>query len=262
MLLFIHYFQEVQKPTLQPFIFYIDARWSSLLLLDELCKARFYGVLSCSASMKPKGLMNWMRSGLELKDWWSVGYTPNSANLVTIRTKKKVYLNLLTNWADLSTQTVIQRKRKHPEGTYTIKACAVQKEYNLHKSKVDQWNKALLTYYRHGQFTSIEASYTRFFIHAWTLQAWTLYKASKEPDIRQLDFRKSLLQQLAAVIFPPVLKAPLVRLPIHWPTPRSPAKGKCAVNNCRSSCTHYCYLCEMWGCILCLTNYHLELLSK
>ncbi len=95
MLLFIHYFQEVQKPTLQPFIFYIDARWSSLLLLDELCKARFYGVLSCSASMKPKGLMNWMRSGLELKDWWSVGYTPNSANLVTIRTKKKVYLNLL-----------------------------------------------------------------------------------------------------------------------------------------------------------------------
>ncbi len=38
--------------------------------------------------------------------------------------------------------------------------------------------------------------YTQFFIHAWVLQSYHLYKASTQSDISQLDYRKRLLEEL------------------------------------------------------------------
>ncbi len=97
---------------IQPYIFYIDARWGSFALMEKIRDARCYGVLSLSSTAKPKALMMWMRTDLGVKDWWSVGYPSLTANLITIHTKKKTFLNILTNWAPLHSETVTYRKRK------------------------------------------------------------------------------------------------------------------------------------------------------
>lgn len=148
MKIFIDYFKNLPLRSPQPYIFYIDARWSSVPLLQAIHDAHFYCLLSCSVKMRPQKLLMWMQGGLQIKDWWSVGYTPCQANLITIRTKKKVYLNLLTNWASLSPEVTQYRKRKFPAGEYSIKVPWAQKEYNIGKAKVDQWNKAILEYFR------------------------------------------------------------------------------------------------------------------
>lgn len=256
MKVFINYFKNLRHSGIQPYIFYIDARWSSLLLMEALQEAQFYGVLSCSSSMKPGKLLKWMRTDLGVKDWWSIGYTPLRANLITIRTKKKVYLNILTNWASLKAEEVWYKKRKFPAGEYSIKAPAVQKEYNIYKAKVDQWNKNLLQYYRFGRFTGKESFYMRFFVHAFTLQAYTLYCASTGSSIPQLEFRKRLINELHTVIFGPAPAAPLSSSVAHWPVDQKPAKKKCQVDHCGSSAYFYCPGCDIWGTYPCLSKKH------
>jgi len=130
MLAYVKYFQDYHAPKKEPHIFYVDARWSSLALLDGVAKARCYGVLSCSAKMRPQGLMTWMRRDLEKGDWRSVGYPRAKANLITIRTKKKVYLNLLTNYASLASVPMKKRRRKAPANTYSVRAPFAQKNYS------------------------------------------------------------------------------------------------------------------------------------
>jgi hypothetical protein len=256
MKVFIDYFKSLRYSGIQPYIIYIDARWSSLPLMEALCDAHFYGVLSCSVSMKPKKLLMWMRSDLGVKDWWSIGYRPLYANLIMIRTKKKVYLNILTNWADLKPQEVYYRKRKFPAGEYSIKAPAVQKEYNTYKAKVDQFNKNLLLYYRYGRFTGKESFYMRFFVHAFTLQAFTLYSASNNSNMTQLEFRKTLIRELHSCIFGLAPEAGLTNKVAHWPVDRHPHKKKCQVDKCGSSAYFYCPACDMWGTYACISKKH------
>ena len=142
MLAFVCYFQEYHSPTLQPHIFYIDARWSSLKLMDRIAAARCYGVLSCGANMKPKPLWPWMKNGLAKGNWWSIGYPPANANLITIRTKQKVYLNLLTNYASLASVKMKKRRCKFPRNEYFVHAPFAQRNYNEFKCGVDKWNRA------------------------------------------------------------------------------------------------------------------------
>lgn len=160
---YVRYFQEYHSPNLQPHIFYIDARWSSLALMDHIATSRCYGVLSCSAGMRPKALIPWMKNGLNKGDWWSIGYTHANANLITIRTKKKVYLNLLTNYASLASVTMRKQRRKYPREQYNVRAPFVQKNYNEYKCGVDKWNRALLEYYRSGFFINSDVMYSTFF---------------------------------------------------------------------------------------------------
>jgi hypothetical protein len=253
---FLDYFSKLPYSGIQPYIFYIDARWGSFALMEKIRAARCYGVLSLSSTAKPKALMMWMRTDLGVKDWWSVGHPSLTANLITIRTKKKTFLNILTNWAPLHSETVTYRKRKFPQGEYSVRASAVQKEYNIFKAKVDLWNKELLLYYRHGQFTGSETFYTRFFFHAWTLQAFHLYTASVESSVPQLEFRKRLIEELQVLIFGPKPATALVQSVTHWPRSQFPVKKKCQVDRCGSSCNYYCAGCELWGCLICLTNLH------
>lgn len=65
MLAFVNYFKEYHSPKLQPHIFYIDARWSSVALMNGIAAARCYGVLSCSTSMAPQSLFPWMKEGTQ-----------------------------------------------------------------------------------------------------------------------------------------------------------------------------------------------------
>ncbi len=107
-----YHFSKHPYSGIQPYIFYIDTRGGSFALMEKIRDARCYGVLSLSSTAKPKALMMWMRTDLGVKDWWSVGYPSLTANLITIHTKKKTFLNILTNWAPLHSETVTYRKRK------------------------------------------------------------------------------------------------------------------------------------------------------
>lgn len=253
MVMYVDYFT---SQALQPYIFYIDARWSSLPLIQYIHEQKCYGILSCSVTMRPQKLLRWLRGDLEKGDWWSIGYTPAHANLITIRTKKKVYLNILTNWATTKQTKEVRRKRKPPMNTYTTKASAVQSEYNKFKSAVDRWNKALLEYYRLGRFLSTDLTYTLFFIHALTLQAYTYYNASTGAQLSQLQFRKSLLQELVSPLFPQLGDEPTRRDAICWPTSMAPHRHRCQYPPCRNVCTNYCHRCKMWGCQACLWEAH------
>ncbi len=256
MKIFIDYFKNIFHPSSQPFIFYIDARWSSLPLMQAIHNAHFYCVLSCSVKMRPQRLLAWMRDGLAVKDHWSVGYTPCQANLVTIRTKKKVYLNLLTNWASLHPVNTVYHKRKYPGGEYTLQVPWAQKEYNIGKAKVDQWNKAILEYFRHPRYTDNDSMYTQFFIHAWVLQSYHLYKASTQSDISQLDYRKRLLEELLPLCSLRDTAKALGSTPQCWPSLQKGQRSSCQYPPCRNSCSYYCYSCKKWGCLSCISKAH------
>ncbi len=258
MQVYINYFKSLALCKNQPFIFYIDARWSSVLLIQRLNAAQLYGVLSCSQTVKPQQLMKWMRTDLAVRQWWSIGYPQAKANLITIRTKKKVYLSILTNWATCRPVNVTYHKRKHPAGEYQISAPWVQKEYNTYKAKVDQWNKALLSCWRIGRFIGAEVLYTHFFIHAWVLQAYHLYQASTGISISQLEFRKSLLQELLPICDLQEQPTLLVREGAHWPISQHPHKKHCQILGCGSSCSFYCSACDIWGCSNCLYMFHFD----
>ena len=251
---YVRYFREYHSPDLQPHILYIDARWSSLALMDHIAASRCYGVLSCSAGMRPKALIPWMKNGLNKGDWWSIGYTPANANLVTIRTKKKVYLNLLTNYASLASVTMRKQQRKYPRTKYNVRAPFVQKNYNEYKCGVDKWNRALLEYYRSGFFINSDVMYSTFFIHAFTLQSWTYWKGVTNTDCSQLSFRKRLVQQLCGYLFPEPPERALVQK--HWPV-KMTGSHRCQYRPCRNMCNHKCSACEKWGCLSCLRNAHI-----
>ncbi len=256
MKIFIDYFKNLYSNNLQPFIFYIDARWSSIELQDYIQQQGFKYVMSCSTKMKPQKVMTTIRQGLNIGEWHIVGLKRRKANLLTVRTKKKVYLNLLSNWASMRRVLVKRLRRKFPAREYTTTAPAIQKEYNQHKCKVDQWNKSLLSYWRLGRFVDEDISYTQFFLHGITVQAYTLYKANTNSDITHLDFRKQLLMALSTTEIVQFNSQGLARLSICWPESKSPQIHKCQIPPCRNNCTLYCARCNLWGCSTCLLEYH------
>ncbi len=255
MVAYVKYFKEYHSPKLQPHVFYVDARWSSVKLMNAMAVARCYGVLSCSTSMSPKSLFPWLKDGLNKGDWRCIGHAPANANLITIRTKKKVYLHLLTNYASLSSVKMQKRRRKPPMNDYSVHAPFAQKNYNAYKCGMDKWNRALLEYYYPGFAFDTDVMYTMFFIHAFTLQSWVYWKGVTGLDCPQLLFRKRLLQQLAAQCFPEPVEQPLAS---HWPMLRHTEKHRCQIRPCRSNCSYFCYACEKWGCLACLTQAHVK----
>ena len=110
-----------------------------------------------------------------------------------------------------------KRKRKYPISDYIVNAPFVQKNYNKFKCSVDKWNKALLEYYRPGVFINADVMYTQFFIHAFTIQSWIIYKGNTGSDCTQLQFRKMLLQQLADRCLREEPEQLLARSAVHWP---------------------------------------------
>lgn len=256
---YVTYFTEYDKQQLtrskQPYIFYIDSRWSSLKLLELLHENQLFGVLSCGENMRPKTLWPWIKTDLKKYDWWSIGVPRLSANLVCIRTKDKVYLKILTNYCALKEIQYLKRKRKFPMTQFYVPACDVQKEYNAFKCKVDQLNKAVLEYFRLSRYLDDKVTFTQFFIHLFTVQSWTYYNACTGRSLSQLEYRLLLLQELAAQLVPP---APAQALILCWPVSRAPEKSRCAYGQCRNVTTLFCKGCGKWGCGKCLEKHHLN----
>ncbi len=152
-----------------------------------------------------------------------------------------------------------QKRRKYPPREYFTSAPAVKAEYNKFKCKVDQWNKALLNYWNITKFTKENISYTQFFFHAFTLQAFTFYNANTNANISQLDFRLAILDALYHIRNSTKNQLLVPRLTICWPQPIKGSVKKCQFCRPASNCSTYCANCDKWGCLKCLTDYHMSL---
>lgn len=238
----------------QPYVFYIDSRWSSLKLLEAMHDRQLFGVLSCGENMAPKVLWPFVKSDLGKYDWWTVGLPRLSANLACVRTKDKVYLKILSNYCPLKKIKYKKRRRKYPMEEYWVPALDVQREYNAFKCKVDMLNKALLEYYRLGMATDDHIIFTHFYFHLFVVQCWNYYNACTNRNLSQLQFRLQLLDELRERKEPP---KSVVALAVHWPESRAPSKHRCQFPPCHQVCTMICVACDKWGCSTCLRDAHL-----
>ncbi len=245
-----------EKHSPQPFIFYIDARWGSLEVMKALQQRRMHGVLSIGENAYPKPLWPWIKSDLAKHDWWSIGNPQLESNLVCIRTKKKSYVKLLTNWASLDATEYEKQRRKYPKNKYVVEACAVQVEYNAYKCKVDQFNKAILEYYRLSMPVNENVTFTQFFFHVFTVQAWNYFNCATSKKVSQLTFRESLLRELSEKWGPVTLPPRLGEKKKCWAISKNPQKSRCQYLQCPKTTTRFCVGCEKWGCEECLLNAH------
>jgi len=200
--------------------------------------------------------MTWMREGLLKGNWWSVGYPPAKANLIVIRTKKKTYLNLLTNYASVAATQMMKHKRNFPANNYIACAPWAQKNYNEFKCGVDKWNKAHRLYARQSRYIAEEVMYAQFFLHAYLLQSYVYWQATTGQTKPQLTYYKELIHEIVTSLGWTKIVAPVTRNSPCWPVSRSPQKQKCQFPPCRNSTTLQCQGCKKWGCAECLRRGH------
>jgi hypothetical protein len=224
--------------------------------MKALQQRHMHGVLSIGENAYPKSLWPWIKSDLAKDDWWSIGNPQLESNLVCIRTKKKCYVKLLTNWASLDATEYEKQRRKHPKSKYVVTACEVQVEYNTYKCKVDQFNKSILEYYRLGMPVNEDVTFTQFFFHVFTVQAWNYYNCSTSKNLSQLTFRESLLQELSEKWGPTKLAPRVAEKKNCWAISKNPQKSRCQYFQCPKTTTRFCVGCEKWGCEECLLKAH------
>jgi hypothetical protein len=256
----VDYFEQLARKqghgASQPFVFYIDARWSSLGVMEALQKRNMYGVLSIGENQSPKSLWPWMKNDLAKHDWWSIGNPRLEANLVCIRTKKNAYVKLFTNFASLQVKQYKKRRRKPPTKEYYVKAAQVQIDYNAYKCKVDQFNKAIHEYARIGMPVNEDVTFTQEFIGIYVQQAWTYYNFSATKKISQLEFHERLIEELSEKYSLAKLVRPVAEKKTCWPISKSPLSKKCQYKPCRNMCSTFCEGCDKWGCQACLKKAH------
>jgi len=151
----------------QPFIFYLDSRFSSLTTLDCYKEKGFFSVMSCGTNMGPKGLSSWLRGDdgdpkkhkaallkLDKFDWRHVWDPTRQCYYMVLRAKKQTFLNMMSNLISDKSIHVMHRRRKFPESEYSINGPLVQQDYNSHKNFIDQWNRSRLRHVRKFKATN------------------------------------------------------------------------------------------------------------
>lgn len=81
---------------MQPYIFYLDARWGSFEALKILQEKGFGIVASLSSSAYPKCILSWLGQNLEKHQWRRIFHVATGARLVALRAKENKTLYLLT----------------------------------------------------------------------------------------------------------------------------------------------------------------------
>jgi hypothetical protein len=232
----------------QPFVLYIDARWASLELYRKLVYLGFQCVLSIGGNAGPKKLFGPLRSNLEKGEWTVLYHRDTGGQLVTLRAKKKAYLQILSNYVGGQPVPSTRTRRKPPMATYDVMAPACQDDYNKFKSCVDIFNKMVRAYHRPAKFTKLSVAYTQFFIHSFVLQAFCIYRTVTSSGISQRDFRLILLKSLAAPSLPPSLPQGVINLPFHWPQEIEGDRKRCQQQGCDNKTIMFCSQCNLFLC--------------
>ena len=131
---------------MQPYVWYLDARWGSFEILKELHNRGFGACLSLSSKAKPQPLLAFLKADLQKHEWRTVYHTETKAQLTCLRAKKKAYLYLLSNFWSGDAEVATHHRRKPPARSYEVSAPVIQGRYNKYKCGVDLWNKQVLAY--------------------------------------------------------------------------------------------------------------------
>ena len=234
----------------QPYIFYLDSRFSSINVLKRLSMMGYYGVMSCGSTMAPKFLGQFVsgqmkkrgKDGypvdgkhypypdelpkeLEKREWRAVFNDKLKAYFIAVRPKTKTYLYLMSNYVGPKTISTIHDRRKAPKVKYAVKVPHAQKEYNLHKNLVDNFNRSILTYMPPQRTETAKkkyvhypdrmareltfcwwARYLRFFIQILFHSSFIYFKYSVKESADPYSFRLDLLMQLRDKYYPQIAK--------------------------------------------------------
>lgn len=168
----------------QPFVFYLDSRFSSIEALKLLKSLGFYSVMSCGSVMAPRFLGQFLSGILKKKSkkgykvdgkdysypaklpekmiirQWRVAYnTQLESWFIVLQAKKSTVLYLLTNYGSPSPVITMHQRRKWPMGKFKVRSPQAQGEYNSKKNLVDNANRALLQYMPENRTETAEKKY-------------------------------------------------------------------------------------------------------
>ena len=170
--------------TIQPFVFYLDARFSSIDLMRRLNKKARQ---SCSSSgAKPKSLWPFMKEGSEMREWRTLNLDRLDSTLTTVRAKKKAYVHLLSNHWSGEPITVEHHRVKPPRSTFTIHCPMVQKVYNMNKNQIDIFNSMTSSYQSSAKLNDEGEAYFKFFVQAVLVNAFVWWRAEFGAVVEQL----------------------------------------------------------------------------
>ena len=176
--------KKYQKLDRVPYIWYLDARFSSIAAFNHLKSLGHYTIMSCSATMAPQFLPQFLRGPisrpsklgylvdgkhypypkqgqdlLNKLDWRVIYNDKMDALFIVLRAKKGAFLNLLINYSDATAQVMKRLRLKYPKGKYDVMAPRAQKEYNSHKNNVDEFNRAILQYMTSTRTAKVDHKY-------------------------------------------------------------------------------------------------------
>jgi Transposase IS4 len=192
-----------------------------------------------------------------------------------VQAKKKTVLKLISTYGSAKAVDYEQRRRKPTEKgvnvRYTIKAPEAQALYNKNKGVIDQFNRYRLQYFRLGRDNNDAVKYVRFFLSAWTVNAYLHFLAVNSADsgsltITQLDYRIEIINWfLERIGMGPEVAVPRVSLDVlHWPL-QAQFKKNCTYKTsgvrCQNKSTTYCQGCgpNVRYCGVHLRDFHVNL---
>jgi len=251
-------FEKFKKPdgkSQQPFIFYLDARFSSIELMRRLHEKGFKATMSLSSVAKPRPLWPFMRDGMEKREWRILYLDKFDSTLTAVRAKKKAYVYLLSNYWSGRPITVVHNRIKPPRTRFNIHCPEVQKTYNMSKNHVDIFNSQVHTYQSPAKLNSDEEAYFKFFVQALLVNAFTWWKGKMKADQEQYDWRFRLLRDLFASLN---LKEKPLSAKVHWPGPLI-EKQKCNQQGCDNKARKTCKKCSQSFCDGCMAEVHRSL---
>jgi hypothetical protein len=239
----------------QPFILYLDSRFSSIEALELVVNAGMFMVGSNSITRRPTKLWPYLREGLEKREWRTVYWPKYKSIACVVRAKNKSFVNLISNCVGASPHIVSHIRRKYPRTSYRIVSPEVQKEYNLHKNNVDVYNRMLLAYRQQTNYVSEDQALLHFFLNATVLNAYAWYKGTSTTT--QLEFRLNLLAQLRAKYCPqkphPQVSNNHIARPLKGD---EKALRKCPTVGCQCHPWRFCVACDRPMCSQCYDRVH------
>ena len=244
---------------MQPYVWYLDARWGSFEILKELHNRGFGACLSLSSKAKPQPLLAFLKADLQKHEWRTVYHTETKAQLTCLRAKKKAYLYLLSNFWSGDAEVATHHRRKPPARSYEVSAPVIQGRYNKYKCGVDLWNKQVLAYNHLPRAATLDQLMTLNFLHFFTFQAYTYFCLQTNSEMSHLDFRLALLRHFAPPAMPKQLPLQPDRAKFHWPITKKGENHRCQYPNCSNSrVNHFCQACGLWMCKAHMDSYHLS----
>ena len=222
-------------------------------------------IISCPSNMKPKAMMDQLKSNLPIRHWRVVYNTKYNFRIVCQWSRKTKFLFLATNFSSTKPSSSVHRKLKFPKESYSTIQPQLIDEYNTYKGNVDLFDKMVQTYWRNTKFVGDDYAYTIFFFHTCVHQAFIAsnnFCGYTFKDRDQLAFRMELVSQLREQLNPSIEKLRVVHKRLLFQNEQKKFK-KCHKKSCQNKTRYYCPACDnLPYCLKHMDENHCKLLNN